>query len=344
MQLGSDSLYKCPKCGKLSKKGTLLSGNSFGSTYFSDGKQISPMMPEFPSIVKCKKCKSFYWLNDENEILPEIGDGKLSSSEKDRYLNYVKDNLSCIEQGLKLLDDRTEKMMYPNKECVHYFYVLNKDNNIVVIELMGDDEESKKVINHINHLLLHKAWAQENLAVTGQEIKGIILCYSFYNCHHLYCEGFKDYKFIPYPFKTKNELEWEKHKNRVRNVEYAEYLSLNDWYEAINSGIAENKEKEIYLRKKLWWVYNDRVRNGEKLFVDRNDEAVYKSNCIRLIELLDKYKADERIMVAELYRNIEDYDQCINTLERIMAKGYKEIRKILKNECNKRNRYVIEIE
>jgi predicted nucleic-acid-binding Zn-ribbon protein len=68
MNIGPDLYYKCPKCGKTSFRGSLLSGNTFGGKFFSDGKLIAPMLPEFPAIIRCKNCKDFYWLSDENQI------------------------------------------------------------------------------------------------------------------------------------------------------------------------------------------------------------------------------------------------------------------------------------
>ena len=68
MEIGPNLYYKCPKCGKTSFNGSLLSGNTSGAKFFSDGKTIAPMLPEFPAIIKCKNCKTFYWLNDENQI------------------------------------------------------------------------------------------------------------------------------------------------------------------------------------------------------------------------------------------------------------------------------------
>ena len=59
---GSDYIYKCPKCGNLLKKLTLISGNTFQGTVYSDGKSIYPMLPEIPNLTKCKKCDEIFWL------------------------------------------------------------------------------------------------------------------------------------------------------------------------------------------------------------------------------------------------------------------------------------------
>jgi hypothetical protein len=56
-------IYKCPNCGQLIKNNSLRSGNTLRSKLYSDGIIISPMLPEYPNFVRCKKCHYFYWLN-----------------------------------------------------------------------------------------------------------------------------------------------------------------------------------------------------------------------------------------------------------------------------------------
>jgi hypothetical protein len=65
---GPDLIYKCPKCGRKAVCGSIRSGNTCGARFYSDGKRIAPMLPEFPYIIKCKGCMTFYWLEEENNI------------------------------------------------------------------------------------------------------------------------------------------------------------------------------------------------------------------------------------------------------------------------------------
>ena len=81
---GSKMIYKCTKCDSYISKGSLMSGNTFGASLYSDGKQVAPMLPQFPNLVKCKKCGSFLWLN-RMDTLSEI-DGSLQQKE-----NSIKD-------------------------------------------------------------------------------------------------------------------------------------------------------------------------------------------------------------------------------------------------------------
>ena len=65
---GPTIIIKCPHCGQHAKRRTLLSGNTFGASLWSDFKQIASMLPDFPQIVLCKKCNKFYWVKDAKEI------------------------------------------------------------------------------------------------------------------------------------------------------------------------------------------------------------------------------------------------------------------------------------
>lgn len=43
---GPTIIIACPLCGQYAKKRTIISGNTFGAKLWSDGKRISPMLPE----------------------------------------------------------------------------------------------------------------------------------------------------------------------------------------------------------------------------------------------------------------------------------------------------------
>ena len=65
---GPTIIISCPHCGQFAKKRTIISGNTFGSQLWSDGKKISPMLPEFPNLAICKTCDQFFWVKEAEEI------------------------------------------------------------------------------------------------------------------------------------------------------------------------------------------------------------------------------------------------------------------------------------
>lgn len=80
MQLGPDRVIECPDCGTLATVFTLISGNTFGARWWTDGKMIAPMLPEPPAITVCKGCNRYYWLSDA-KVVGEIPTLVLPSEE-----------------------------------------------------------------------------------------------------------------------------------------------------------------------------------------------------------------------------------------------------------------------
>lgn len=64
MQPGPDRIIACPHCGLLARQRTLLSGNTFGAIFWTDGKMQAPMLPQFPAITCCHQCGRLYWIKD----------------------------------------------------------------------------------------------------------------------------------------------------------------------------------------------------------------------------------------------------------------------------------------
>ncbi len=107
--------------------------------------------------------------------------------------------------------------------------------------------------------------------------------------------------------------------------------------------IRKIKSEEIYLRQRIWWAYNDRVRNSINQFNDANDEIRWKENCIKLISLYDESSVDQIFKIAELKRNLGDFEGCIETVNKIDDEKQKLLKDILISECEKRNKLVVDI-
>ncbi|MGI6521422.1 MAG: hypothetical protein ACOX2D_09890 [Fermentimonas sp.] len=206
---GPNYVYKCPNCGNLLRKGSLMSGNTFGAEIFSDGKRIAPMLPEFPELTKCKKCNTIFWLSKLKEI--------------------------------------------------------------------GTYQWGDKVNSH-----------------------------------------------------------W-------KNADNAEFLNIEDYFRALNEGLADNMQEELFVRQRIWWAYNDRVRNGNNPFSDVNDEIMWRENCIKLISLLDASDLSQRIMIAELKRNLGDFDSCLEIIKKIDNVELNWLKKTFISECEKRNKWVVKL-
>jgi hypothetical protein len=68
MMPGPDQVVACPHCKGLGKYMTLRSGNTLGTCVWTDGKQVAPMLPSPPAVVRCRDCGKCYWLADADEV------------------------------------------------------------------------------------------------------------------------------------------------------------------------------------------------------------------------------------------------------------------------------------
>ena len=67
MMPGETIYRECPSCDKLLIERTLLSGNTIGARYWTDGKMDAPMLPQYPALVRCAHCQSLLWLPEAAE-------------------------------------------------------------------------------------------------------------------------------------------------------------------------------------------------------------------------------------------------------------------------------------
>lgn len=74
-------IIPCPVCTFPGKKNSLISGNTFRVELWSDGKKKFPMLPEFPHLVRCRKCKSFFFTREKDAI----GQYTWSDQETDKW-------------------------------------------------------------------------------------------------------------------------------------------------------------------------------------------------------------------------------------------------------------------
>jgi len=143
--------------------------------------------------------------------------------------------------------------------------------------------------------------------------------------------------------KTKRigEYSWGDDPNPLwENADLAEFLSIHNYFKALKASLAQNLNEELFIRKRIWWSYNDRLRKGGKLFRFINDEVRWKENIHRLLELLDIEQVDQKIMIAELHRNLGDFERCLELINSIEDAEVEWLKALFQRECNKTNRNV----
>ena len=67
MTPGPEVIISCPECKALSRFSTMASGNTFGSTLWSDGYRYSPMLEPSVPVIQCHNCSKIFlkWKAEE---------------------------------------------------------------------------------------------------------------------------------------------------------------------------------------------------------------------------------------------------------------------------------------
>jgi len=127
------------------------------------------------------------------------------------------------------------------------------------------------------------------------------------------------------------------------NADRVKFLGVTDLFRFLELDIVKNdKERETVVRQQIWWTFNDRVRAGKEIFVQDSDEVLWKQNCRRLIELFDTTDVNQKIMTAELHRNLGEFDICMELLNSL-DKDFDWLIKQFKTECDTKNTLLIKL-
>lgn len=65
---GPTKIKKCSDCSNLIEQPTIVSGNSFGARFWTDGKMDAPMLPDESRLIKCAYCSALIWINELEEV------------------------------------------------------------------------------------------------------------------------------------------------------------------------------------------------------------------------------------------------------------------------------------
>ena len=98
MKPGHPQVVACPACETEHLRRTLLSANTAGTRYFTDGNSYAPMWPASPQYTKCRSCSALFKITEET-----IEKRHWSELPEDApYINFLEidDYVAAIEQGL----------------------------------------------------------------------------------------------------------------------------------------------------------------------------------------------------------------------------------------------------
>jgi hypothetical protein len=127
-------------------------------------------------------------------------------------------------------------------------------------------------------------------------------------------------------------------------IESVGHLIIADYFTALADKIYQSQDQEIFLRKRIWWGFNDRVRAGQSQFNSEKEKAEWQANNHRLLELLDPNDMYHMLMMAELHRNLGNFREAEKILLSINDPELDGFKNMLKNEIAAKNTEVVLLE
>ena len=102
---GPANILSCPYCGGTKRVMSLVSGNTFGGTVWSDTRRHYPMLPEVSPIQKCPHCGKYYFIEQANREFAREDDSEFRNSGELGTLNYYELKEAKEEMGHLTLTD-----------------------------------------------------------------------------------------------------------------------------------------------------------------------------------------------------------------------------------------------
>jgi hypothetical protein len=127
------------------------------------------------------------------------------------------------------------------------------------------------------------------------------------------------------------------------NAQRVTFLSYMEYYSVLNTSLIRSKEDEIFIRTRILWEYNDSYRKGRTSHESEEGKLKKKENIQALLGLLDVKDANQKLFIAELYRNLCNFDEAINLLNTIDDEKLNWIKERMFEECHKQNSLVFQL-
>lgn len=107
-------------------------------------------------------------------------------------------------------------------------------------------------------------------------------------------------------------------------------LHAHDLIDALAALPPDALDREIHLRRRLWWSSNDHLRGRHGVILvalPRVTEDVAHSNALRLLELIE-HNPKGQLERGELMRQLGRFDEAVAVLEAVTPDGYSEVKAV----------------
>ena len=166
MILSNVEIVICPFCGKQKELLSLISGNTFGAVLWSDGKRITPLLPEVSPVQKCPRCRKYYLYYKQ-------------STKTADHESFTTGNLSYKEwkeafaqlNAAPSLDDRDKNVIF--MRLIHAFndrYYRGPAPEIYTKETTPPQEEYAFIVQVIDSFIAYAKWVTPSAKLLKAEL------------------------------------------------------------------------------------------------------------------------------------------------------------------------------
>lgn len=132
--------------------------------------------------------------------------------------------------------------------------------------------------------------------------------------------------------RLREEREWHALPRAIREAESIDRLAgVQGFIEALAALSADETDREIYLRRRLWWASNDHLRHqgGDTTTTLSPTVAaeVARANAQRLLELI-QYHPTAQVQRGELLRQLGRFDEAVAVLKAVKPNGCNEVKAV----------------
>ena len=213
------TLLRCPHCGAQKEVLSLMSGNTFHATLWSDTKYIAPMLPRVSPVQRCPECGK-YFIYDQSVIAGQ-SDG-YSSNQGNLPLEYLKEALAQLqpsgidEQNLRFFilwgfNDRYGQTPQPeipleewnyHMDNVQHLLAMMDTNPLMSSELYREIGEFDKCIQILTTCQLDEAmqgFKNQILAEAQKQNRSVIVLYGDVQRRAITLDNYRETTYQPQP-------------------------------------------------------------------------------------------------------------------------------------------------
>ena len=124
------------------------------------------------------------------------------------------------------------------------------------------------------------------------------------------------------------------------NVPFAEEPTLDEYRQALVSGIVTTPEQRRYVFMRYWWAANDPLRHGD---ASSSAPPDFREQLLQFRALLDTTDPKQRLMAAEVARQLRDFSTAADLLNFQFPEGYSHAVDLIKKLTSEEDSTVHEV-